>query len=147
VGFHIAEVMFQVRMHLFVVEELVAAEEFVPEVVLLGLFAGRGLGGVVADEGVLVEHGLVAAQEGVVVGLLELADLVSDGQTHVEDPAAGADVGVVAVGSAVAVEVLDGLGAEDVEVPGGELVGHPGGGDVGEGGEGGEEQLHLGFVR
>ena len=61
------------------------------------LFAGRGLGGVVADEGVLVEHGLVAAQEGVVVGLLELADLVSDGQTHVEDPAAGADVGVVAV--------------------------------------------------
>merc|ERR1719259_666051 len=114
-------------------------------VVALGLGAGVGRIGVGAGQTVLAEHGLVAAEEGVVHGLGGLASLlISEGHAHVEHAALAGDVGVVAVGAPLAAEVLHGFGPQHLQVAVGELEGLArGGGDQGGGGDD-EEQLHGG---
>ena len=88
----------------------------------LGLLAGEGVGRVVAGEGLLVEDGLVAADEGPLRVVDDVAAGVLERQADVEDLAVVGDVGVVAVGPRLAGEgLLHGRG-EDVLGGVGELV-------------------------
>lgn len=68
----------------------------------LGARVGHVEGG--AGEGLLVEHRLVAADEGEVGGLVDDALVIGERQAHVVHLAVIVDVGVVAVGAAVAGE-------------------------------------------
>jgi len=79
-----------------------AAEVFVGPPEGGGLGAGKGALGEVAHEALLVEHGACAAHEGEVAGDVEV--VVDVGQTHVEQGAVVAGVGVVSVGELGAVE-------------------------------------------
>jgi len=67
-----------------------------------GLGAGKGALGEVAHEALLVEHGALAAHEREVAGDVHV--VVDVGQTHVEQGAVVAGVGVVTVGEFGAVE-------------------------------------------
>lgn len=96
------------------------------------LFAGEGVQGVGAGEGLLAEDSLVSANEGEVVDGEGLSNFIDDWETDVEDPTVVVDVGVVSVGSVVAGEGLGRL-PYDLFVPSGELVGHTCGGDTQEG--------------
>lgn len=69
-----------------------------------GLSAGVGILSVGAGEAVLTEHGLVAAHEGEVGRLHQGADVVSDGETDMEQLAVVVHVSVVSVGQVLAGE-------------------------------------------
>ena len=93
-----------------------------------GVLAREGIGLVVAGEGGLVEDGSVAADEAPVGGLDHLTGVVLDGQADVEDLAVVLDIGVVAVGLALALEARLKGGLEEGLSVGGEAVGQGSGG-------------------
>jgi len=88
----------------------------------LGLLAGEGSLRMGAGEGVLAEDRLVAAEEGVLLRLDDLPGIVLEGHADVEDSAVVSNVGIVSVGSALAVKGGVGLASQDVKVAVGEDV-------------------------
>ena len=82
-----------------------------------GLFAGEGIGLVVAGQGSLIEDGSVSADEAPVGGFDNLTSIILNGQADVEDLAAVGNIGVVAVGLSLALEgVLKGALEEGLGV-------------------------------
>jgi len=121
------------------------AEEGVDGVVeTLGLFTGQGSLRVGAGEGVLAEDGLVAAEEGVLLGLDNFTGVVFEGNADVEDPAVVGNISVVTVGTTLAVEGPVGFSTKDLESTVGEGVsfGCQGNRDGSQGGGDGDERLH-----
>lgn len=108
-----------------------AAEKVVSAVEGFGLVAREGEFRMVASEGLLVEDGLISADEGELGGLDDLAKIVFNGKAHVEDLAEIGYVSIISILPSVAGEAPLGLPNDEL-VSIAELVGHVGAGDGGQ---------------